>query len=30
VWQFIVGVLIGIVLGIIIMAALAASGRRQD
>jgi hypothetical protein len=30
VWQFIVGVVVGAVLGIIIMAALVASGRKQD
>jgi hypothetical protein len=28
-WQFVAGLLIGIALGILIMAALVASGRRQ-
>jgi hypothetical protein len=30
VWQFIAGVVVGAVLGILIMAALVASGRKQD
>jgi hypothetical protein len=30
VWQFIAGLVVGAVLGIVIMAALVASGRKQD